>query len=96
MSKRKSTRKLENAFKALDGRILRRQHRTPGQVEQHGPGFIYFTDSNSRLKTDYAEILIREEAVTAIADGLFEGQSQSFEPTSSKEFERLKDRYVAL
>lgn len=101
MSKPK-TRKLHSCIQVafarvrLNGGVLCRQSSATEEAIQKGGGYIYFTNMHTPISPVAGRFLIEEALVKPLADGLFAGQSQSFEAVSAAEFNDFKTRYEAL
>ncbi len=76
------------------GGFLSRQHSNSTEAMERGGGFIYFaSQNNQQISPTSARFLIEKELVKPVSDGLFEGQSQSFEAVSAAEFNHFKELY---
>ena len=77
-----------------------RMHRTgDSTAEEDGPfpGYLYYvTGTGAKIGTLTGRFLIEKEIVKPCSDGLFEGQSQSFEAISERKFEDFKARYESV
>ena len=76
------------------GGILCRQSSMDDEAQKRGGGYLYFAMKNNRpITPSSARFLIEKEIVKPIADGLFEGVSQSFEAVSIDQFNNFKELY---
>ena len=77
-----------------------RMHRTCDSTDEgisKGGGYLYYvTGTGAKIGTLTGRFLIEKEIVKPCSDGLFEGQSQSFEAISERKFEDFKARYESV
>lgn len=76
------------------GGILSRQSSMAEDAQKRGGGYVYYSpNTNQQISPVAARFLIEKEIVKPVPDGLFAGQSQSYQAISRAEFLDFKERY---
>ena len=80
---------------STDGGVLCRQSSDTEEAISKGGGYIYFT-SRRKISPVAGREMIEKEIVKPVADGLFDGSSQTFRAIPFAEFDAFQERNEAV